>query len=201
MINKNSIKINQNNNQTSHDGIERDLIVWNDGRDAFENLFKLHYSNLCSYAKILVKCPDVAKDIVQEKFILIWEKRRSIKVELSWKAYLYRSVHNECLNHLKKSCSLYQKQEKFYKEMVLHNNLILSNFDANSFDKLIEEDLEKKLKEALDDLPAECRKVFILSRYNQLSYKEIAKTLNISVNTVKTQMKRAIKKLHIAIDN
>ena len=85
-------------------------------------------------------------------------------------------------------------------EIIYHNEVALQNFSSEIIESLVSGELELRLKNALDDLPPQSRKIFMMNRFDQLSYSEIAKELNISVNTVKTQMKRATKKLREIFD-
>jgi RNA polymerase sigma-70 factor (ECF subfamily) len=82
-----------------------------------------------------------------------------------------------------------------YDEIIYHNEVALQNFSSEIIDSLVSEELESRLNNAFNDLPTQSRKIFLMNRFDQSSYNDIAKELNISVNTVKTQMKRAIKKL------
>jgi len=179
------------------DELEQESIrlIRNDDERFFELLFKLYYSRLCVYASTFVKIPDLAEEIVQETFIKFWENRASIRIDISFKAYIFRSVHNNCINHIKKSDVIRRQTREMYDEIVYHNEIALQNFSSEIIDSLVSEELESRLNDALDELPSQCRRIFFMSRFDQLSYGTIAKKLNISVNTVKTQMKRAIKKL------
>ncbi len=167
---------------------------------AFEMLFKLYYSDLCNYALTIVKIPEIAEEVVQEMFINIWQKRNSIDIEVSWKAYVYRAVHNRCLNHLKRSKVLKNPDQEIREEVIYHHQIAIQNLDPDILDRLISEELAKTIRNELEQLPEQCRKIFLLSREELLTYPEIAEKLNLSINTVKTQMKRALNKLHEAID-
>lgn len=179
------------------DKIDHELfrLVKNSDEEFLGVLFRLYYSRLCSYAATFVKVPDLAEEIVQETFIKFWENREAIQIDYSFKSYIFRSVHNNCINYLKKSEVMRRQSELMTEEMIYHNNLALRNFSPEIIDKLISEELEAKLNIALNDLPPQARRIFILSRFEQLSYSEIADSLKISVNTVKTQMKRTLSKL------
>jgi RNA polymerase sigma-70 factor, ECF subfamily len=163
-------------------------------------LFKLYYTRLCSYATTLVKVRDIAEEIVQETFIKFWENREDIHVDQSFKSYIFRSVHNNCINYLKKSEVLRRQSQRMADEIIYHNAVALRNFNPAIIDDLITEELELKLNRVLNDLPPQARKIFMLSRFDQLSYEEIAESLKISVNTVKTQMKRTLSKLRVIFD-
>jgi len=184
------------------DKLEQELLclIMNNDERFLELLFKLYYSKLCVYATTFIKIPDLAEEIVQETFIKFWENRASIQIDISFKAYIFRSVHNNCINYLKKSDVIRRQYKEMSDEIIYHNEVALQNFSPEIIEGLISEELESRLNNALEDLPPQSRKIFIMNRFDQLSYCEIANELNISVNTVKTQMKRALKKLREVFD-
>jgi RNA polymerase sigma-70 factor (ECF subfamily) len=175
-------------------------LVRNNDEKFFKVLFKLYYSRLCSYATTFVKVEDIAEEIVQETFIKLWENRATIEIEHSFKSYVFRSVHNNCINYLKKSEVLKRQSRQMADEILYHNEVALRNCSPGIIDDLISEELEIRLNIALYNLPDQARKIFMLSRFDQLSYNEIAYALKISVNTVKTQMKRNLSKLREVFD-
>ena len=169
-----------------------------DNEEAFEIVFLKYYHGLCAYVHGIIRNKDVSEEIVQETFTRIWENRHNIDISVSFKAYLFKTVHNEGLNYLKKiqirnQFIINEKQSAAYTE--LHYPLLENYPIAN----LITRELEEEIRKAINQLPEECRRVFLLCRYKDLSYKEVAANLGISVNTVKTQMQRAIKNLRTAL--
>ena len=169
--------------------------------ESFEILFKRYYSQLCTYAIIFVREHDIAEDIVHDTFIRIWERRFSISVRYSFKAYIFKSVHNQCLNYLKKSKYQSVKDDSFRQEIVKQYEININNIDPGAIDELVSAEYIKEFNKALDALPAQCREIFTLCRDEQLSYEDVARRLDISVNTVKTQMKRAIAKLREKLEH
>lgn len=168
--------------------------------DSYEILFNHYYPRLCTYATVFVKYPDVAEEIVQETFIRIWEKRTMISIRTTFKAYLYRSVHNNCINYLKGKKYLSEKDEAFRKEVLKQTELQTRNLDTGIIDKIVSEEFETEFRIALRSLPAQCLEVFMMCRDEKLSYSETAEKMGLSVNTVKTQMKRALLKLKDALE-
>jgi RNA polymerase sigma-70 factor, ECF subfamily len=162
---------------------------------SFELLFKKYYAGLSSYAMVFVKCDDLARELAHETFIKIWIRRDSINIESSFKSYIYKSLHNNCINFLKKSRHLSDMNETVRAEIIKQHEINMHHFDPDSFDTLLSDDFENVFTRGLDALPDQCREVFILCRDDKLSYQEVANRLGISVNTVKTQMKRALAKL------
>lgn len=160
-------------------------------------LFKSFYSPLCTYATGILKDKETAQEIVQDVFIKIWESGGNLRIETTLKGYLFRSVHNQCLNYIRDNArtkelpfSSYPQSELFYLKIECSPDVIESLFT---------EDAEKSLAKAMKALPEQCREIFYLCRFEDLSYPEIAVKLNISLSTVKTQMQRAMIKLTEAL--
>ncbi len=152
---------------------------------AFEQLFKTHFKALHAYANVTLRDEEQAEEIVQSVFIKLWEKRELLHIDTSVKAYLYRSVHNECLNHIK-----HIKVKAKYEEHATYT----SPGHTESAAKLLElKELEGHIHQALSELPQQCRIIFQMSRFEELKYKEIAEQLNISIKTVENQMGKALK--------
>ena len=155
-------------------------------REAFELLFREHYASLVRFAEGLVRSREVAEDTVQEVLFNLWRQRETLRVEESVRAYLFRSVRNRALNHL--------RNERVRHEAVPH--LVNEAPAAAAGDsRVVEGELEQAIRNAVAELPPRCREVFELSRAQGLRYSEIAATLGISVKTVETQMGRALKTL------
>ncbi|NJN26780.1 MAG: RNA polymerase sigma-70 factor [Cyclobacteriaceae bacterium] len=156
-------------------------------RQSFEELFRAYFSHLCSFAHKYVQDIDEAKDIVHHVFIGLWQKRSEIDMETPLKSYLFTGVHNRCLNHIRDR----KKLTPF--EAPLHESQM--NDYLQSRDHLESMETESRINRALDQLPEKCREIFMMNRFENLKYREIAGKLNISVKTVETQMSRALKSL------
>lgn len=152
---------------------------------AFEKLFKLYYGYLCNFATKIIADDVAAEEIVQEFFVKFWERRADLSVESSLKNYLFRSVKNLCLNHIKHSNIKLQHAQKVIAESET------SNFNND----YIEVDLAADIAKSIEELPKKRREIFRLSREEGLKYREIAEKLNISIKTVEAQMSLAIKSL------
>jgi len=156
-------------------------------RADFEALFKDRYSSLCAYANTFLKDVDASEEVVQEVMFKIWQNRESLIVSSSMKSYLFRAVRNGCLNVLK------HRQIRNEYRTYLEGNSMESQHSHE--DEMIVAELEQKIRKAIDHLPLERRRVFVLSRYDGLTYKQIAEKLDISVKTVENQMGKALKAL------
>jgi len=156
---------------------------------AFEQLFDSCYEPLCRYAYSILRDIDDAEDVVQNVFFKLWDQHEALNIQTSINSYLYRMVHNDSINTI--------QQQTNHQE---HNLNYLSSIktDVNSTSEYIESsELQKAIDHALAGLPPQCRRVFEMSRIEQLSYSEIASQLSISTNTVENHISKALKKLRI----
>ncbi|CAN5564820.1 RNA polymerase sigma-70 factor [soil metagenome] len=151
----------------------------------FEVIFREHYNRLCRYASGILNDKDDAEEVVQQMFLSIWEKRQEIDIKVSVKSYLFRAVHNRCLNLIQQI-----KVRQNYAEGKQSEGIPIAHSPAQV---LQGSELEKEIKRALDVLPEQCKKIFELSRFAELKYSEIASQLEISVKTVENQMGKALR--------
>lgn len=167
-------------------------------KKAFEYVFKTYYDSLCRYAEEILKDRDYAEDVVENLFVRIWEDRKKINYHTSIRSYLYRSTYNASLNILRK-----KKSENKYRDFFIHHSDFSKThvYGSSSFplSGIIENELDEIIGKVIDDLPPQCKKIFLMSRVEDLSHKEIAKKLNLSVNTVKCQIMNALKKIQVVL--
>ena len=156
-----------------------------------ESLFRDHFNGLCQFASGYVKQDEVAREIVQDAFVSLWEKRTSIDLSKPVKSYLSTTVRNKCLNHLRNS-------KKFSSDLLALENLP-EDAGYDQPDKLVESDIRDQIIRAIDELPEKCREIFRLSRDRHLKYRQIADHLQISVKTVETQMSKALQHMRIRL--
>jgi RNA polymerase sigma-70 factor (ECF subfamily) len=152
-------------------------------KSTFEILFKEHFRSLVFYAQRYVKDFDTAREITQEAFIALWEKRESIDRDRTVRAYLSSSIHNKCLNHLREN-------KKFDRSLLTYEKLSLEPADVT--DAMVSNEIRTAIEAAIEELPEKCREVFRLSRFEHMKYQEIAGHLGISVKTVEAQMSKAL---------
>lgn len=148
---------------------------------AYHQLYEQYYKVLVLYAINFLDSRHAAEDIVQDLFATMWEKKMVFKSPLSLRAYLYNSIRNASLNYLKhlNVKSLYLEHlAKTYKEMT-------------EAEEVHEEEVYRLLFSTIDKLPARCREIFLLHMDGKKN-EEIATALGISIETVKTQKKRAV---------
>lgn len=149
-----------------------------------EDLFLLNYRPLCMFALHYLQDADLVEDVVQECFTVLWEKLEQGADVANRRAYLYMSVRNRCLDHLRRK-GLPTESLKPYDTYG-----IIDDDDAEERSVM-----EAKLWTAIDSLPEKCRQVFLMSKRDGLKYEEIAEELGLSVNTVRNQISKALNVL------
>lgn len=147
----------------------------------FRFIFEDNYNNLCRAAYRVLLDEDSAREVVQEVFVELWKKDTWRQLQ-SPKAYLYVAVHNKSISELR-------KRKRFVSEDAI------PELSIPHAQELEEEELERIILEGIEALPEQCKKVFILSREEELTYREIADQLALSVKTVERHMGIALKKL------
>jgi RNA polymerase sigma-70 factor (family 1) len=152
----------------------------------YELLYHQYCQPLVLFANRFVYDLDFAENIVQDVFLNIWVNREKLDPAGNIKTYLYTLVKNSALNTIK-----HLKVEHNYKETV---TIIESDNNTPETDFSFKE-LEQTLNKVIKKLPEKCRTIFLMSRQDHLSYKEIAQVLGISVKTVENQMGKALKVL------
>lgn len=154
-------------------------------RKVFKNFFNKNYEDLVIYANGYLFDVAASEDIVQEVFIYIWENAQKMNIESSLRGYIFTMVRNRCLNYLKTL-----KITDDYKTLDMNISMITEHV----FDSTTEENKKivyHQILKIVDTLPDRMQKIVRLKFLHNYKYKEIADELGISVNTVKTQLKRA----------
>lgn len=150
----------------------------------FDESFHQHFDALHRYAQTLLKDSDRASDAVQNVFIKWWENKTAVADLQEARKYLFTAVYRSCLNVI--------RNEKVKQEHVLaytHEQVEAPRFQ----DGMEVEELDQKIKQAIEELPSQCRLIFCKSRLEEKKYTEIAADLNLSVKTVEAQMGKALK--------
>lgn len=151
--------------------------------ETFRQVFDACYETLCQYAFTILKNAEEAEDIVQFMFLKLWDKRETLDIKKTVRSYLFRSVYHRCINHLEHKTIVRNHQRNSKSIPALHTQQ----------PEVFPDELEESVRRAIDRLPPKCRTIFILSRYEELTYAEIAKRLNISVNTIQNQICKALR--------
>lgn len=151
----------------------------------FEAYFRRLYLPLGMYALRIVDDADVAEDMVQDAFMNTWERLEGGLEISNFKAFMYRSVRNECLSYLS---SLKEKVGEEFIPEAGEEEIDTSFRDA-------------RIWKAIDELPEKCREIFLMSKRDGYSNEEIANELGISIKTVKNQMTKAFSRLREALNS
>ncbi|WP_036601327.1 RNA polymerase sigma factor [Olivibacter sitiensis] len=160
---------------------------------AFSMVFDLHWESLFTYVVRVLKDKDESVDIVQDTFAALWQQRDRLSHVKSLKGYLFSIAHYKALRYIK--CNI--QRNDYIKSMSAFLPDHESNLEANLYARELTLYIEKELL----NLPPKMREVFMLSRMEHLSHKEIAGKLGISENTVKKQINYSIRFLRLKIDN
>jgi RNA polymerase sigma-70 factor (ECF subfamily) len=165
-------------------------------KDAFEKLYKLYFPRLYAFSLKIINDGALAKDLVQNVFIKIWESPLSVNIE-NPESFLYQMVRNASLNyirHLKVVDNLKSKVKDHY----LGEELYYIDMVGNKPYILIEKELEGRIMDVMNSLPEKCLAVFQMSRIDGLKNREIADQLGISIKAVEKHISKA---LHIYRNN
>jgi RNA polymerase sigma-70 factor (ECF subfamily) len=157
----------------------------------FDRIYLSYFYRLHRFAKEYVMSDADAENIVQDVFLLLWEKREVLNIQISLTAYLFSLVKNKCIDYLRHRVITNEFQQEL--------SLKLASLEELDSAFVSDEEIEQFLADAINKLPKRCREIFIKSRIEGKKYREIAEELNISVNTVESQMAIALKKLRIEL--
>ncbi|WP_164111895.1 MULTISPECIES: RNA polymerase sigma-70 factor [Sphingobacterium] len=152
--------------------------------DNFEELFHKNYEKLCMIAVRYVQDIDLARDLVQEFFVYVWSRRMIIQLQSTFEAYAARSIRNICITYTKRQ----KKHVLYYGDSLPDIGFDLQQSQQEQSER---EKIYQALNTAIQKLPEQRRKIFLMSNLEGLTYLEIALRNNISVNTVKAQIKKA----------
>jgi RNA polymerase sigma-70 factor (ECF subfamily) len=133
---------------------------------------------------------------VSDVYLKIWQKRKQIEIKQEVKSYFFRCVYNACIDYM--NTNMQSKQNQTVRITDKMKDYIGLD-DEYIFQQLSLPEVEIDVRDVINQLPPKCKEIFCLSRFEELSYNEISENLNISVNTVKTQISRALNFLHIKL--
>jgi RNA polymerase sigma-70 factor (ECF subfamily) len=166
-----------------------DKILFNEIKNrnlkVYEALFRNYYPQLVRFAEVYIFDKQECEDIVQTLFINFWENSEKINLDLSMKAYFFQSVKNRCLNHLR-DLQIHDRHNLIYLEALLNQE---------NYEELQDHEIINQINAAIAQLPEQMAEIFKLKYIECKKLKEIAKTNQITENTVKTQLQRAKDKL------
>ncbi|MFQ9317349.1 RNA polymerase sigma-70 factor [Dysgonomonas mossii] len=164
-------------------------LIKEDDHNAFDRLYNLFYAPLCVFANRYISDQDSVRDCIHDVFLKMWRDRKNIFINTSIRSYLLTATRNHCLNLIEK-----QKTQMTYEQY------ILNTYDPYTSDDLYSvEELENLIEKAINELPEKYREVFRMSRFEHLTYKEIAERKNISIKTVEVYMHKSLIILSVSL--
>jgi len=184
------------NNQNSHtlNTDSKFLIdrLKNGNETAYELLFKEYYKVLVIFASKYIKDIEASKELVQELFVHIYEKRENLDINSSLKSYLFRSVHNRSINIINSK----KIRDRYAENYIKNTDIIINTIEQ----EVNVSEMENALHTAINELPSRCKTIFKMNRFDGLSNNEIAEKLTLSKRTVETQISKALKILRIKLE-
>ena len=166
-----------------------------DSPQAMKRIFDLFYKPLCCHAMRYAQSMPVAEEIVSDVMYKVWQNRHNGYRYDTFYEYLYTATRNTALNYLKQQQNQKMLSDNWAES--LRNELI----EETPLDIMIAEETQSNFNRLIDALPEQCRKAFLMSRVDEMSYDEIAAQMNISTNTVKFHIRTALQKLHTGMDS
>ena len=164
----------------------------------FEEVFMNYCPYLEKFAEGYVVDKEEASDIVQSVFLAFWERKEKLKTDTNLNNYLITLTKNQCLNYLK---HIRAKQNYLQSLAPGINALFLNSYALEQLNenKLILDELSASIEKAIDSLPGQCHEIFIMSRFENMKYQEIADKLRISIKTVEKKMSISLEILRITL--
>jgi RNA polymerase sigma-70 factor (family 1) len=152
----------------------------------YRQLFDKYYRQLVVFANRMLGDVDQARSVVQDVFVMIYDKRDEMNFHTSLNSHLYQTVRNRCLNII--------KHDKMKREH--HQKIFDASDETEEPSSTLEYDeLEAMINAAIKELPTQCQKIFVMSRFEGQSNQEIAEVLDLSKRTVETQISKALKRI------
>lgn len=164
-----------------------------DDKSAFDKLFNQYWDEVYQYVIRVLRDHCDTSDIVQATFLALWEQRQKLTQIDSIRAYVFSVARFQAFNHLRKS----KYQANLKESLLCYFNVAA----VNPEDLYINGEAEKLIWKEIDSLPPKMKEIFVLSREDGFSYKEISLKLNVSEHTVKKQISNSLKYLRLKLDD
>ena len=167
-------------------------LMQQDKAGAFESIYDRYWDKLFDAAYKRLHNTAICEEVVQDIFVKIWEKRSALTITTGLKNYLYTAVKYSVIDH--------------YRKEVLQDNFVLANkqnadLDNTTEDSIFLNDLKQHLEGLISTLPVKCKNVYVLSRLEHKSNKEIAAILNISEKTVEGHLTKALQHIRLGVND
>ncbi len=163
----------------------------------FNQLFADYQKKFIRFANLYVRDEDIAEDFTMEAFMQYWEKRHTLKKDSNIPAYILTIIKNKCLNYLQHIQIKEEVSGQLKKHAEWELNTRISTLEACNPEELFTAEVREIVNRTLTNLPEQTRRVFIMSRYENKSYKEIAETFGMTIKGVEYHIIQALKKLRV----
>jgi RNA polymerase sigma-70 factor (ECF subfamily) len=170
-------------------------------KNNFKEIYLYYFPRLLCFAREYVILQEDAENIVQDVFLLLWEKRDNLQIQISLAAFLFTLIKNRCIDHLRRKTNVEQGKKQLQENYLFELKMKQYSLEALDQSVISDDNIEKIITNAIDSLPPKCREIFLLNKMEGKKYREIADDLNISVNTVENQMGIAFRKLRVKLKN
>lgn len=157
---------------------------------AFERIYSLYYPKVYFYAKQYLSDVEEAREVAQDVFLTIWQKRNDLDSTLDLQPYILAVTRNRCISILRKRLLERNYQSKMLSKEEVANYMALCHQSAET---ILSVEIENIIVEVMDGFPEDTRRVFTMSRSDNMTYDEIAERLDVSVGTVEYRMMKALK--------
>lgn len=177
---------------TEFDGNLDDRIIQGD-KKAFDELFRLFYSRLLGFANAYLKDKSVAENMVQDAFLQLWERKEVLQAGSNIRAWLLTVVRNHTINHINRKKRQLEAETTYATNAVRELNLRISSLKACDPEYIYGTEMEHILEKALEALPEQSRKIIIMSRFEDMTHKDIAQKMGITVKGVEYHITKSLK--------
>lgn len=164
----------------------------------FDHVYAVFFPKLVRFANTYLRDFEESENAVQDIFMRLWEHREAIPYSGNITAYLFTITKNKCIDLLRQHRSRLESLSDVEQREIALNLYSLQEFDANNFTL---REIEQIIEDAIATLPPRCRQIFIMSRMEGMSHREISEKLSVSKNTIEGQMTIALRRLHAALKN
>lgn len=166
---------------------------------SFNLLFNEYYNRFILFAQSYVKERETAEDFVSEAFTLLWENRNNLSKNTIPQAYILTIIRNRCLNHLQHIQVRHRIENRLSEHEEWRLSLSINSLQACDPEFLFSEELKQIIDETLRGLPKKTREIFVLHRFEGLSYKEIAEKMKLSTKSIEFHITKALGELRISL--
>ena len=166
---------------------------------SFEEIYEAYFAKMKRFSKEYVLSDEDAENIVHDVFLDLWEKWDTFSTKNNMFAFLFISVKHKCIDFLRHRAIMQKAETEIVEEYQMSLRLNYSALEAFSAHLSDPDDVERMVMKAINSLPEKCREIFIKNKLEGKKQKEIAAELNISINTIESQMAIAYKKLRMEL--